>query len=328
MARRTTIDLITTATDGTYILGLVEEGPWGRKRAETQLRRIQQRLYDAIDVAIDGHLAARYPESRGRAVVIRLTCYDTPDEPVREFFDAFVTHARTDPEIQHALQAGGWVKSLDFKYLRDSLKPDSTREWAKSLGISTALNPRPVADYTRRYGRTAQQVATRALILQGVVAVTAGVAPEPVVNWFRSQRLWRAVTPEERTFLAGPSRSKTLRARLAAHQEAEWTLLWMVGKVAALGLPDHGCDTRRLADRIVPALGADVEPFLASAVLRQPAALLAEDDRTYNLWCLAQEARRRDRLPNDFCWEVLYERRYAFEWLDGTEAWDNVTCDA
>lgn len=328
MARRTTIDLITKAKDGTYILGLLEEGPWGRKRVGTQLRRIQQRLYDVIDVAIDGHLVDRCPESRGQAVVIRLTCYDTPDEPVREFFDAFATHVRTDPEIQHDLQAGGWVKSLEFEYIWDTLKPESSREWAKSLGISTAPNPRPIADFTQPYGRTARQIATRALVLQGVVAVTAGVAPEPVMDWFRSQRLWRAVTPEEQTFLARPSASKRLRVRLAAHQEAEWALLWMVGKVAALGLPDHGCDTRRLVDRIVPALGADIEPFLASAVLRKPGALLAEDDRTYNLWCHAQEAHRRGRLPDDFCWEVLYQRRYAFEWLDGTEAWDDVTCDA
>src|SRR5262245_40693311 len=32
--------------------------------------------------------------------------------------------------------------------------------------------------------------------------------------------------------------------------------------------------------------------------------------------------------PGDLNWNVLYERRYAFEWLDGNPAWDRVTCDA
>jgi hypothetical protein len=56
--------------------------------------------------------------------------------------------------------------------------------------------------------------------------------------------------------------------------------------------------------------------------------LLAEDDRTYDLWCRANAARRKkEPLPADLNWSVLYERRYAFEWLDGLEAWDDVTCD-
>ena len=56
--------------------------------------------------------------------------------------------------------------------------------------------------------------------------------------------------------------------------------------------------------------------------------LLAEDDRTYNLWCYAQPARRNGTLPAHLNWGVLYERRYAFEWLCGNENWDDVACDA
>lgn len=33
-------------------------------------------------------------------------------------------------------------------------------------------------------------------------------------------------------------------------------------------------------------------------------------------------------LPEDLQWEVLYERRHAFEWLDGNQDWDEVTCDS
>jgi hypothetical protein len=80
--------------------------------------------------------------------------------------------------------------------------------------------------------------------------------------------------------------------------------------------------------RQIATLGSDIRDFAASAVIRGPGLLLAEDDRTYNLWCHAPKARRRGELPGDLNWGVLYERRYAFEWLDGMQDWDEVTCDA
>jgi len=82
-------------------------------------------------------------------------------------------------------------------------------------------------------------------------------------------------------------------------------------------------------DDIIPALSSDIAPFIASVNLRPPGVLLAEDDRTYDLWCQLFATRRRGQpLPGDLNEAVLFERRYAFEWLDGTEKWDEVTCDA
>jgi Domain of unknown function (DUF4272) len=204
----------------------------------------------------------------------------------------------------------------------------STQTWAKSLGISVAATPPPVEGYAKRCPRSARQIAVRTLILQGVVAVAAGVDPALVIEWFRDQRIWRSVTPEERAFLGNPSPTQEDRHRLGWHQEAEWSLLWVIGKVESLGLPTRGCDTRRLVDEIIPPLGSDIGGFVASAKVREPGELLAEDDRTYDLWCYAQKARRKGELPTDLNWMVLYERRYAFEWLDGRQAWDDVTCDA
>jgi hypothetical protein len=103
----------------------------------------------------------------------------------------------------------------------------------------------------------------------------------------------------------------------------------MIGRVESLGLPTHHCDTRRLADEIIPALGDDIGSFIGQSRLRSPGALLAEDDRTYNLWCYAVAAqRRRESLPSDLKLQVLRERRYAFEWMDSNQEWDDVTCDS
>jgi hypothetical protein len=204
----------------------------------------------------------------------------------------------------------------------------STKCWAESLGISVDATPPPVADYSKRCPRSAGQIAVRTVILQGIVAVACEVDPEPIIEWFHQQKVRRSVTPGERAFLANRSPTKEQRHKSQWHQEAEWTLLWVIGKVESLGLPTHGCDTRRLVDEIIPALGSEIDEFVASAKVREPGVLLVEDDRTYNLWCYAQKARRNGELPADLNWGVLYERRYAFEWLDGMQDWDEVTCDA
>src|SRR4051812_47937095 len=73
----------------------------------------------------------------------------------------------------------------------------STKAWAKSHGIEVGPNPPAVEGYSKRCPRPARQIAIRSLILQGVVAVAAGVEATPVVEWFHRQRIWRNVTPEE-----------------------------------------------------------------------------------------------------------------------------------
>jgi Domain of unknown function (DUF4272) len=187
----------------------------------------------------------------------------------------------------------------------------------------------PVADYSKLYARSAREVATRAIVLQGIVAIACDVEAEPIVKWFKEQGIWGNVTKKERKFILSGNPSEPQQIQCRWKQEAEWTLLWMIGKVESLGLPTRCCDTRRLVDEIIPALGSDISDFVGGAKLRSPGALLAEDDRTYNLWCYALAAQRTGQaLPTDLNLGVLRERRYAFEWMDGNQEWDDVTCDA
>jgi hypothetical protein len=204
----------------------------------------------------------------------------------------------------------------------------STEAWAEAHGISREPSLPPVEEYNDKYARSARDIAVRAIILQGIAAVAHEVAPGPVVDWFHDQRIWTAVSPKEQAFLETVNPPKKLTTQFSWRQEAEWTLLWMIGKVDSLGLPTVTCDTRRLVDEIIPALGSEIETFIASSELRSPGSLLAEDDRQYNLWCYWHSDREGNLLPDDLNWDVLYERRYAFEWLDGMQDWDDVTCDS
>ena len=205
----------------------------------------------------------------------------------------------------------------------------NTKTWAKSLGIATTLNVPPSAEYSRPCAYTAQDIAIRAVLLQGVVAVAYGVEAQPIIEWFQTQKIWDLATPKERAFFGRKRHTKAERIQFQWQQEAEWTLLWMIGRVKSLGLPTKCCDTRRLVDDIVPALGDDLQDFIVKSKLRLPGELLAEDDRTYDLWCHALAAQRnKESLPIDLNLGVLRERRYAFEWIDGQQEWDKVTCDA
>ena len=69
------IDLITeNHTTGEFVLIIVEDGPWPVTNSDWTecLSRIQTRIYDAMDIAIDCHLAMKYPDAKGKKVRIPL----------------------------------------------------------------------------------------------------------------------------------------------------------------------------------------------------------------------------------------------------------------
>jgi len=203
----------------------------------------------------------------------------------------------------------------------------NTKEWASSHGLCVADNVPPVDKYDEPHSRTAAAVASRTIVLHCVAAVGYGVDSKSVIDWLKDQSLWDMVSPNEKTFLCSEDPSDKQRSDARWRQEAQWALLWAIRKVAALGLPTKTCDTGLLVDEIMPALGDSIDLFVRSAMLRPPAELLGEDDRTYNLHCYARVAFRDGTMPEDLVYAVLFQRHYAFEWLSGDDDWDDVTTD-
>jgi hypothetical protein len=204
-----------------------------------------------------------------------------------------------------------------------------TKSWAAMLGVPTEAELPEVPDCHDTYARSVRDIATRAVILQGVVAAAYGVDEKRIADWFRAEDIWRLLSPQESSLLTGLTILEPERRKLQWHQEAQWTLLWMLNLVDSLGLPTHCCNTAKLVDEIIPALGDDLQEFIVGASLRSPGSILAEDDRTYTLWCAAcKSQRKQELLPHDLNLSVLFERRYAFEWLNGGKEWDDVNCDA
>jgi hypothetical protein len=118
-----TIDFIARPdAERPWSMILVEEGPWADHTIESNLRRLQDRLYGCIDAALDGQLAGQFPETVGEQVLIRVHGYDIPEERVRSFFDRFAGSVLKVPDYAAVLAGNPFVAGISFElnleYLR------------------------------------------------------------------------------------------------------------------------------------------------------------------------------------------------------------------
>jgi hypothetical protein len=109
-----TVDALAKDPDGSFLLCFAEEGPWESDEV-TRLRAIQNTLYDYFDVAVDGHLAERYPETSGKRIVIRVDTYGTPPGTVADFVAKFAEHIASSGEHQEAIRSSPHVASIAFE---------------------------------------------------------------------------------------------------------------------------------------------------------------------------------------------------------------------
>ena len=75
MAPSITIDLVTEDNvNDEYVLYLVEDGPWPTVDTDwgSCLQVIQDRILNAVDAAVDGYVAGKYPESTSRLIRIQI----------------------------------------------------------------------------------------------------------------------------------------------------------------------------------------------------------------------------------------------------------------
>jgi hypothetical protein len=119
--RTTIVDFVARGeTPDEWRMVLVEEGPWDQP-IEIELRRIQDRLYGAIDAALDGQLAEKFPESKGKTIIIQLDGYNLPRPEVEEFFDRFSKGALLAENYRQALRENEFVNGIAFRAEFDSI---------------------------------------------------------------------------------------------------------------------------------------------------------------------------------------------------------------
>jgi hypothetical protein len=117
----TAIDLISERPDGSFVLYLIEQGPWDAD-AMTHLHVIQDRVYACFDAAVDGRLAAGHPDVSGRPVVIRVDTYGTPPGKVAGFVRFLAELIARSPAHQDALRRSTHVTSVAFECVEKAVR--------------------------------------------------------------------------------------------------------------------------------------------------------------------------------------------------------------
>lgn len=128
------VDLVTRRQDGGFVFVLVAEGPWPEAETERRLRALQERLHHCLDAALGGHLAARYPASRGQRLTLRVDAYDTPRTATESFLAGYREYVASHPEVREALKQSGDVSDIDMEF-----------QWFSIAGLQAAQRARQPA---------------------------------------------------------------------------------------------------------------------------------------------------------------------------------------
>jgi len=121
--RTTVVDFVAKGdTPDEWKMVLVEEGPWADP-VDAELRRVQERLYGTIDAALDGQLAEKFPESRGKKIIVQLDCYNCPGTEVAEFFDRFSKGVFATADYKQALDKSQFVSGITFRLNLETIVP-------------------------------------------------------------------------------------------------------------------------------------------------------------------------------------------------------------
>ena len=109
-----TVDFIARGTTpDEWRMVLVEGGPW-KGAIEDHLRVLQDRLYGCIDAPLAGDLAEKFPESRGKRLLIQGDCYDVPREEVNSFFEKFSAGVFETADYRGVATKSAYVRGIEF----------------------------------------------------------------------------------------------------------------------------------------------------------------------------------------------------------------------
>jgi len=97
-----------------YALYLVEAEDLPAKVDErrTKLKAIQDRIFDTFDAAIDGHLAAKFPETLGQTVRIQVDCPFGQNEEIEELVDRVAAYLNGTAEYVTAARNSPYVRAV------------------------------------------------------------------------------------------------------------------------------------------------------------------------------------------------------------------------
>ncbi len=126
----------------------------------------------------------------------------------------------------------------------------------------------------------------------------------------------------EANYMSNPTPSQSDTTNANWRYESLWILLWSLGYVENLATPKAYCDVPFMAKTIIE-LGE--KAFRQNARLRSKAEILDKADLHYRYhWAVVNNRIKGIVAPESIDASVVFEHRYALNWLCDTCDWDNV----
>jgi hypothetical protein len=178
--------------------------------------------------------------------------------------------------------------------------------------------------------RSSTEAAYRALALFSIVGLALGAERSAIMTWLTEHDLWKKLAPSEVGFLDTPAPSRQQLVNASWLSERLVVILWALGKIDELPLPDEQCDTVAFQEILPPFAPVSVADFVVSARLRPSSDLIAMADDVMTLHWEARDARIKGRPANPAIEiEIIQERHHAINWLIGYDGvdWDEITTD-
>lgn len=174
--------------------------------------------------------------------------------------------------------------------------------------------------------RPATDVAQRIIILYALTGLANGADPGLLASWLKEHGIYDRLDADEKHKFELPLSDSAL-AEVSWRQEALYALGWAANLVEEFALPTRECDLEPLFPLIPPEV--DVQHFVKILSLRPASEIALQTDRHY---CIHWAAKHPPRLFPSVAqrmlkMDVVIERRHAFEWLLGTEPWNDVALD-
>jgi hypothetical protein len=115
MADKITIDLVTCDPGSDeFVIYLVEDGPWpiSSESWDQCLARIQTRVLDAVDVAVDGQFAQEFPNSIGKKIRVQVDSPHGVPDKLTDLVRKLDAYVHEDSEYGHAIRDSGSIRTV------------------------------------------------------------------------------------------------------------------------------------------------------------------------------------------------------------------------
>jgi hypothetical protein len=200
----------------------------------------------------------------------------------------------------------------------------------RSISQLKALNIPTIEHLPRKHALCMSRRRSHEVIVQRILALShvsvRGQYDDPEFDAKLMERLGGTpdYSPREFSFLAGETPSE--KAVMSWRFEALNVLLWSLEFISDLGPETETCSQKKMANIVTSHCS---EGLLEHGRLRRQGVILDALDRAYRLhWAVAEAALRQTKMPEGLNASVVYERRYALEWLAGEGyAWDEIPMD-